>query len=119
MDHIEKMAEVICRGQFEQIGYDCAAQTAFDALMDAVPDLVWGNKKTYEKGKGGAGFSISAKSLFGTYLINFFEFQDKFLVELALGEIPNTAKNIEDAKAAANARHRELAREIWGGKSDG
>lgn len=46
-NHIEKMAMAIYLKSCDEDGDDIAkAQAAFDALMDAVPDLVWGEKSS-------------------------------------------------------------------------
>ena len=150
MDHIEKMAMAVAwleKCPDDEDGYATkeeywedvhpyakldmirAAQAAFDALMDAVPDLEW------EDGKPD-GYIKKAITKFGTYFIHdaeddfsdpsldlvthkdaeWFDFVTAKTIEISANTHGDTADSLEKL---ANAHHRKLVSEIWGGKSDG
>jgi len=148
MDHVKKTAMAAafysrdihdaCLDALEYWGYTSPmeqqewmhhAQAAFDALMDAVPDLVWELER-------GCEYVEKAVTQFGTFFI--VDDTDDFtgyFVDLVthkdakwFGSVTATSievvscvkdDSIKPLKAIANAYHRELVSEIWGGKSDG
>jgi hypothetical protein len=86
-----------------QVEARCCAKAAFDALIDAVPDLVWVDDK-------------NGRIVSGRYAV--FAYEHKFLMA-SNGDIinPNGACDIIEATAAANTHHRGEIRKIWEGQT--
>ena len=133
MDHIEKMAAKLWRSealrvngtagtamrrtpeaflnesQSTQDKWNGIAQAAFNALMDAVPDLV------FDKSSG------TARDVSGNWLIvrDVSYGQEGYRVYLNSSWESENCGTYEIAVRVANAHYRKLVSEIWGGKSDG
>ena len=105
MDHIEKMVTAICTCEERCADNETVAQAAFDALMDAVPDLVWVKSDYFQQYAS------------GSYRVQR-EYNRAGRADWAFGVYQTCIsrhKTKEAAFDAANAHHRKLAREIWGG----
>lgn len=100
-DHIEKMRWAIVLNPVMKPtdGYK-AATAAFDALMDAVPDLVWGGD--------------FASSPAGRYCIDVGAVHGGHYAVCGLWA-STRRKTRKEAKAAANTHHRAQVRKIWEG----
>jgi len=107
MGHIEKMAAAIeSTEDYCDERPKAMARVIFDALMDAVPDLdmperrngYWGHKHGYQ-------IAYTHKNL--------------YRVRLNGRVICRDINGFDRAIIWANAHHRKLVSEIWGGKSYG
>jgi len=110
MDDTEKMADVISMGIELGSSTDTIAKETYRALMNAVPDLVW--EDDIDGGFKSRYFQIKK------YGDGMFELNGRILTNGPFSNKGLFYRSEEVAKAAANARHRELVREILGGKSD-
>jgi hypothetical protein len=147
MDHIQKMAAAVAwkwRGPCECETKDeywagvhihsqqdriIAAQAAFNALMDAVPDLVWedGKSDDYIKKaitKFGTYFIHNAEDDFSGPSLDLVTHKDAewfdFVTAKTIGISENVrVDTVDSLEKLASAHRRKLVSEIWGRKSDG
>ena len=122
MNHIDKMSDGIWdafdEGSFSynfmaQDAIDVAATHAFNALMDAVPDLVWGESSLPYVLSQSQGYEIHAKPARSRDHISPYDVALFFKG----GRLSSwsTARDhlVAELKADANTHHREQVRKIW------
>ena len=105
MGHIDKIADSIKDTSGTRMPYKAKAQAAFNALIDAVPDLVW-----TETAHG----SHEAIGIRGGYSIIDRGLNDFCLYGPGKFEIIGGA-DFDDLVKAANKHHRAQVRAIWEG----
>lgn len=111
MNHIEKMAEVIYDNTSwgsKDIDCDITAQAAFDALMDAVPDLVWGGLKS-----GPYEIEDAMTTPVTDFYLWFGDIGSGEWLDIDATSAVDEELVIRKAKAAANTHHRKQVRKIW------
>lgn len=111
LTHIDRMADALCQHDCISIDYKKSAHAAFDALMDAVPDLVWdesedGGLSHYHSSNATPTYSISEIPK-GNYVIALSDLEDNWY---------ELARRLDEAEKVANTHHRAQVVAIW---SDG